>query len=79
MGYIGLNMDFEWAMSGYVYGIAHGIPMQRKMRWDRMDYKYNGRDIYIYHMTYVFASICIYVCIYDICMYKKHNGDDGIP
>ena len=48
MGYIGLNMDFEWAMSGYVYGIVHGIPMQRKMRWDRMDYKYNGRDIYIY-------------------------------
>ena len=55
---------------GYVYGIAHGIPMQRKMRWDRMDYKYNGRerDIYIYmilyDMIYVFACICIYVCMY---------------
>jgi hypothetical protein len=44
--------------------------MQRKMRWDRMDYKYNGRerDIYIYmilyNMIYVFACICIYVCMY---------------
>ena len=62
MGYIGLNMDFEWAMSGYVYGIVHGIPMQRKMRWDRMDYKYNGRDIYISY------DICICIYMY-ICMY----------
>jgi hypothetical protein len=42
--------------------------MQRKMRWDRMDYKYNGRERYIYmilyDMIYVFACICIYVCIY---------------
>ena len=66
MGYIGLNMDFEWAM---FMGLFMGFQCKEKCRgivWiiSITEERERERDIYIYDMIYVFACICIYVCMY---------------